>query len=219
MKKNPANQHFSDLFLSSGYFFLACLGVSSLRLPSRILTLMLALLCLSCERPLENPELSDNIYNDLIKDAKTSAAAVEEEKKTLAGLEEDIVATKLGDNSGKSKFRKKYDTENKIQMLKQKVLYYNLRAAKRKEYVANTYPSYFSKKMHWPDAEEWANYQASKRLSVASRDWNHRVPKLSKRIKAYSDSANSTYSKSKKDESQKKEGGEKPAKSEAPPKH
>ncbi len=179
--------------------------------------LTLGILISSCEKPIDNPELADNIYNDLIKDAKANSAAVEEEKKVLQGLEDDIVATKLGDNSAKSKFRKKYDTEAKIQVLSQKARYFSLRALKRKEYVEHTYPKYFEKHLHWPDAEEWSDYQASKRLSTASRDWNQRVPRLSKRIKSYADSAASAYSGAKKESSGKKETPDKAPPGESAP--
>ncbi len=175
----------------------------------RILVILLSSLTLSCERPLENPELADNIYNDLLKETKLSTSEIESEKKVLAGLEEDIVATKLGDNSGKSKFRKKYETETKIQLLKQKAQFYELRALKRKIYIGEAYPKYFEKRLHWPDAEEWANYQSSKRLSTASRDWGQRVPRLGKRIKAYSDSAAAAYSGAKKEGAAKKPPDEK----------
>ncbi len=179
-----------------------------------LLLVLLSMLILSCERPLENPELSDQIYNDLLKEAKAASAAAETEKKNLESTIKDIADLRPGDNNGKIKIRKKYELEHKVEMLTQKANFYRLRAFKRKEYVLDTYPKYFAKKLHWPDKEEWTEYQASKRLQLASRDWGQRVPKLGKRIKEYNTSAAAAYS-----SAPKGEGGAKPEekkKSEAP---
>ena len=129
------------------------------------------MLILACEKPLDNPEQTDQIYNDLLKDAKTSSALAETEKKSLEGIEKEIADLKPGDNSSKIKFRKKYESEHKIEAFTQKSTYFSLRAFKRKEYVLQVYPKYFTRHLAWPDHEEWVDYQASKRLELASRDW------------------------------------------------
>ncbi len=177
-------------------------------------TLFIFLFCTTilcgCERPMDNPESVDRIFNDLNQEAKTQQAAAAVEKKALEDIEKDIASTKMGDNSIKTKFRKKYESEHKIEALEQKAEYYSLRALKRKEYVTAMYPKYFEKKAPWPDQDEWANYQASKRLASASRDWNNRVPQLGKRIKDYNAKASAEFSGAPTKEGAKKEAQPKP---------
>lgn len=158
--------------------------------------LAFALLCLlaaGCEKPMDNPELVDTIYNDLLSDAKTSAGLATTEEKNLESLNKDIEALKPGDNSRKNKMRQKFESETKITSFHQRAQYFQLRAFKRKEYVLDNYPKYFAKHLPWPDPNEWHDYQASKRLQMASRDWGSRVPKLGKRIREYNASAAAAY--------------------------
>jgi hypothetical protein len=179
---------------------------SSLRL---VLISISSLFLLSCERPMDNPESVDRIFNDLNQDSKSVQTLINSEKKTLEDIEKDISATKSGDNSIKTKFRKKYESEHKIQALEQSTQYLKLRALTRKEYVSKVYPKYFEKKIAWPDNEEWKDYQSSKRLNAADRDWNHRVPKLGKHIKDYNAKAAAEFHTAPEKKEAKKEGEEK----------
>ncbi len=169
---------------------------------------VLCLFTLSCEKPMDNPELVDPIYNDLLNDAKTSVGLATTEEKNLESLNKDIEALKAGDNSRKNKMRQRFESETKITGFKQRAQYFQLRGLKRKEYVLDNYPKYFAKHLPWPDSEEWHDYQASKKLQMASRDWGTRVPKLGKRIKEYNASAAAAYSGGGKAEGAKKESGE-----------
>ncbi len=178
--------------------------------------IVMAAVFMGCERPMDNPESVDRIYNDLNQESKTVQSGINTEKKALEEVEKDIASTKSGDNNIKVKFRKKYESEAKVQGLTQRLQYINLRALSRKEYVGHVYPKYFEKKMSWPDDQEWKDYQASKRLSSASRDWNHRVPQLGKHIKEYNTKAQAEFHTGTEKKEAKKEGEQKDEKEKKP---
>jgi hypothetical protein len=146
---------------------------------SKILPILLTLwLFTGCEKPMENPEGADAIYQDMQKESLQATKAAEDEKKSLADVEASIL--KLGDRDPAriKVFQEKYAREKKIVRLEETALYFKLRAEKRKAADQDSYLKAFKEKRPWPNKGEVAAYQAQRRLELAPRSWDARVPKM-----------------------------------------
>jgi hypothetical protein len=147
----------------------------------RILAILFITISLfGCNKPNPNPELADEIYQDLTAQASEVKRETESEKKKLEGFKKDV--EKAVPQTGEIKYAQKryFESEMRIQKLEQLAKYYELKAAERVRYTRLEYLKAFKDGKPWPTEEELAAYRQYKLSSHIDGGWDSR-----KRVKAY----------------------------------
>ena len=155
-----------------------------LRLSISVFCLLAVCVCLSaCKQPIAEPELIDPIYADLTSEFRNANSAYEAEKKAI-----EEAALKYKKTDAKDPFRKRALRELRMKErglvdLRQKRDYFEVRLEQRKEYARRDYLKAFHADQKWPRPEEIAEYKTLKKLRGSSRNWDDRVPKLTRHLK------------------------------------
>lgn len=147
----------------------------------RVLAFIFIITCLfGCNKPNPNPELADEIYQDLQTNAADARKDVESEKKKLEGFKKDV--EKAVPQTGEIKYAQKryFESEMRVQKLEQLAKYYELRAETRKRHTKAEYLKAFKEDKPWPTEEEIAAFKQYKLSSVVDAGWDSR-----KRVKSY----------------------------------
>ncbi len=159
-----------------------------------------------CNKPNPNPELADEIYQDLTTRAGEVKKEAEAEKKKLEGFKKDV--EKAVPQTGEIKYAQKryFESELRVQKLEQLAKYYEIKSANRMHYTQSEYLKAFKVGKPWPTEEELTAYKQYKLSSQLDGGWDSR-----KRVKAYekdrgiaSESLKSTENGTKKPESEPK---------------
>jgi len=114
----------------------------------------------------------DPIYADLLARAGGMSSEIAAAEKDIAdrkaALEEALPQT------GQIKVaRSRLDeANNRLDKLRQKQKYWEIRAESRKKWDREHYLRAYNEKKAWPDPEEWAEYKAQMALEEAPRKWN-----------------------------------------------
>lgn len=151
------------------------------RVIMRIFVLLLITIGLfGCNKPNPNPELSDEIYQDLQSQGAEVKKEAEGEKKKLEGYKKDV--EKAVPQSGEIKHAQKrfFESEMRVQKLEQLAKYYELKAEERKRYTKTEYLKAFKAGKPWPTEGELAAYKQYKTSSQVPPGWDSR-----KRVEAY----------------------------------
>lgn len=139
----------------------------------RILSIfIITLLLVACNKPDPNPELKDEIYADLNTQLAETTHALEAEEKQLA--EHQKAMSEVTPQTGQIKYAQKrvYESEDKINQLRQEKQWLALRAQERLKYTRKQYLNAFKKGQPWPDPAEIEQYKAEMRLRKAKKDWD-----------------------------------------------
>ena len=136
-----------------------------------------------CKKPIENPHLIDPIYKDLEARYKETEAAAEKEEGTLAELKGQTEELEPRDVKIRINTREIYAREKMLRSLKQQQLYYQIRMEQRKKFAQEDYKRAFDADKPWPDPQEFKDYVEVKKLQAANRNWDSRVPKLTRHLK------------------------------------
>lgn len=133
-----------------------------------------------CNKPNPNPELADEIYQDLTTQAGEVKKEAESEKKKLEGFKKDV--EKAVPQTGEIKHAQKryFESELRVSKLEQLAKYYELKAADRMRYTKTEYLKAFKAGKPWPTEEELAAYKQYKLSARVDGGWDSR-----KRVKAY----------------------------------
>jgi hypothetical protein len=151
------------------------------RVTMRIFVLLLITIGLfGCNKPNPNPELSDDIYQDLQSQGAEVKKEAESEKKKLEGFKKDV--EKAVPQTGEIKHAQKryFESEMRVQKLEQLAKYYELKAEERKRYTKTEYLKAFKAGKPWPTEDEILAYKQYKISSQVSPGWDSR-----KRVEAY----------------------------------
>jgi len=138
-----------------------------------------------CRQEDANPELSDPIYLDLVKELNTLKSTKEDIEKKIIAAEKE-----LSKSAPRTIDRKNAENELKRQLTQLGVIdqqheYYKIRTERRRVEGRRSYRIAFEKKEEWPDPKEFDAYKTNKKLYYASKNWNERVPKTNHNQKQY----------------------------------
>ncbi len=141
----------------------------------RYCVVVLLLLLASCNKPDPNPELKDPIYLDLLKRVKEMEGQITEEGKTLE--EHKGALAKVLPQTGQNKYAQKrvFDSENRIEHLKQLKKYLEISSESRKMKDALEYSRSMNKGEPWPDSAEFKDYMDRRKGDVIPRAWNYKA--------------------------------------------
>lgn len=147
-----------------------------------------AFLCLilflsGCKEPVPNPELRDPIYGDLKAQLATTLTELEAEKKEVEELEKTMPKMDVRGSELRQARRQLASHSRKLSALKQMKQYYEIRIEQRKSFVDKDYLKAFEADIPWPNPEEYERYKVVKKLRTADRNWDSRVPKLTRNLK------------------------------------
>ncbi|MEN0057832.1 MAG: hypothetical protein AAGB31_03280 [Bdellovibrio sp.] len=133
---------------------------------------MISFFLLACEKPDPNPELRDPIYADLNSTLGAVSQEIEGEKKNLSDNEKAL--QEVIPQTGQIKYAQKrvQESKEKITRLEQEKAYLELKIENRRKSTKKSYAKAFANQEAWPDPQEWASYQAEKRLRSAKRTWD-----------------------------------------------
>lgn len=145
--------------------------------------LSLALMAIACKKPLENPELIDPIYKDLGTELSSAKGSLAAEEKSVKELQDKIKALPPRDIGRIGMQKELIATEKKVVQLRQNVIYFEVRREQRLKFVQESYMRAFEADKPWPDPNEYAEYKKIKQLRAAPRQWDARVPKLTRHLK------------------------------------
>jgi hypothetical protein len=139
----------------------------------------------ACAKPMPNPESIDPIYVDLLKQSGSYTKAAEDETKKMTKGKAELAKLSPRDPLRGSFMHQIHQSEVNIVQLKQKALYYEIRAKQRMEFDSEDYLRAFNANKPWPNHEEFSSYTLRKKLVDAPRNWDARVPKLTRHNKGY----------------------------------
>ena len=120
-----------------------------------------ALFLASCNKKDPHPELSDEIYKDLQAEAEVATKALEEEEKMLVSLMKE--RDKVIPQTGQIKYadKKVNDSEARLNILKQRKQFFEIKIELRKHEVQQRYAeSLRPNGRPWPDTKEVEIYKA-----------------------------------------------------------
>lgn len=136
------------------------------------LLFMFSLTLAGCNKPDPNPENKDPIFSDLSAQAEEMKKAAEAEEKQLE--EHKKALAEVVPQSGQIKYAQKrvYESEAKIQKLKQEAQWLKVSARERLKQDKINYLKAFNKGEPWPDPKEYAEYKEQMRLRRIKLNWN-----------------------------------------------
>lgn len=137
-----------------------------------------------CKEPVPNPELRDPIYADLKAQLAATTTDLEAQKKTLADLKASLPKLDVLSIELRQARRQIAHASKRVSELEQMKMYYEIRMEQRKAFDERDYMRAFEKDLPWPDPDEFARYKEVKSLRTASRNWDDRVPKMTRNLKA-----------------------------------
>ena len=132
----------------------------------------------ACKKELENPELLDPIYQDLLSEKKNLEKSLMDEQKNLADLLLASKTIKPRSIERKVSIKEIKKARGQVDSMQNILKYAEIRAERRRVESRRSYRIAFSKSQDWPNREEFEAYKTSKRLKSAPLNWNARVPKL-----------------------------------------
>jgi hypothetical protein len=136
-----------------------------------------------CKRPHSNPETLDPIYADMLAEVRAAENTIQNEQKEIEALKAKIAALKPRDIMRGSFGRELLSREKKVRSYKERKTYFETRAEQRKAYVQREYLAAFEKDETWPNPADYQTYLATKKLQSVSRNWDDRVPKLTRHLR------------------------------------
>lgn len=143
----------------------------------------LFLVLAGCKEPVPNPELRDPIYADLKAQLAATLSDVEAEKKSIEELETTMPKMDVRTAEIKQARRQLSSHTKKLSQLTQMKEYYEIRLEQRKSFVEKDYLRAFEADQPWPNPDEFDRYKVVKKLRTADRNWDSRVPKLTRNLK------------------------------------
>lgn len=127
----------------------------------------------SCVQKVANPELSDLIYKDLQEELALATKTLEEEEKSLVIVkkERELAVPQTGQIKFSNK--KVSDTEERLILLRQQKLYFEIKLEQRKHYVHERYhESLGGSGRPWPDKEEDSVYASVVKFNRDKITWD-----------------------------------------------
>jgi hypothetical protein len=141
----------------------------------RLFLLLIPFLIAACNKPDPNPELRDEIYHELNNQLAAATHALSEEEKNLEGFQSKL--KEVTPQTGQIKFAQKrvFDSENKIDHLKQEKAWLELRISERLADTKKNYMKAFKAGKDWPDPKEYEEFVATTKLRKAKREWDSKA--------------------------------------------
>lgn len=173
MEQLKPHQHQSNKYCFNHY-----------RLDVRLGFVAILFCVVGCKQPVSNPEAIDPIYSDLKSEATKASQAAETEKATIEELVMTIQKMEPRDPGKNRAIREKYQREAQLVQLQQMARYFEIRAEQRKAFDQKDYLEAFKAQKPWPKPGEFEEYKNRKRLQSVSRNWDDRVPKLTRHMPA-----------------------------------
>ncbi len=156
-----------------------------------ILTSMLSGIA-GCKKPIENPELLDPIYADLLKESKFYDDAAKTKQAELEAIKKEWEEAPPQTGREKMARNRYYNKEREVTKAYQTARFFELRARTRKSEDKKAYLKAFLADKPWPDPNEYEAYQMETRLTKANRNWDARTKKWSARLKEVRSAASAT---------------------------
>ena len=134
---------------------------------------ILALVLTSCTPKNEHPELVDEIYKDLVAELAIVTKSLAEEEKNLLTLNEELALAVP--QTGQIKFSKKKvsDSLERITVLKQQKMYFEIKIEQRILYAQTKYrESLLPNGKPWPNIEEVETYKNLAKFRRDKIEWD-----------------------------------------------
>ena len=145
-----------------------------------ILLLIVASCLVSCRSKNEQPWTLDPIYADLVATSAGLASKSEAQQKKIEDLKMNLEKMAPRDPARKRTTKEMYDLERGLVQMEQQAKYFEIRAEQRKEYAKKAYDQAFDEGKDWPDPQELADYKEFQKVKHAPRNWEDRVPKMTR---------------------------------------
>jgi hypothetical protein len=131
-----------------------------------------SLFLVACDKPNPHPETLDPIFSEFEKEADLAGKAAVAAEKELEGFQKDLEA--VAPQTGQIKYAQKriYETQARIDKLRQLAQYWKIRVETRKEWAQKSYLAAYKEKRLWPDPKEYEEYKQLRKLEQSSRQWN-----------------------------------------------
>ena len=138
----------------------------------RFLLLFLPFLLFSCNKPEENPELSDPLYLEFKSQKDTATKASADTPKTVEDKKADL--EKVKPQTGQIKYAQKryWEAQSALDTLIQQEKYWAIRIQEREAFDRLEYLKAFKAGKPWPDPKEFEEYSTEKRLREARLQWD-----------------------------------------------
>lgn len=140
--------------------------------------LSLVFITIGCKKQLDQPELVDPIYIELVDASEKIKSNMKEEEKLLAESKKELNKSDLTVGEKRQVLKEIASSDKKLRLMAQDQKFFELRANSRVAHDREVYPARFEKDLPWPNPEEIAQFEANKRLRGASRNWADHIPKL-----------------------------------------
>ena len=128
---------------------------------------------MGCNKKDPNPELSDEIYKDLVSELDIAKKRVADEENQYARVKKEFEI--VVPQTGQIKYAQKrvFESEQNLNSYKQQAKYFEIKLEQRKIFVRERYLESFLKDgRQWPDEEEIKDYRLRLKLQRAKLDWN-----------------------------------------------
>jgi len=146
----------------------------------QIVTLVTLVTLVGCKQRIDNPELVDPIYQDIVSETRSAQTAIATEIKEIKTVKEQLSALRARDSSRAPLLRELAMHERSLVLAKQNYAYLKVRSEQRRLYDIQAYERAFLADRPWPDQAEVAEFRKIKKLRASSRSWDDRVPKTSR---------------------------------------
>ena len=159
---------------------------------SILFVLFIVFSMMGCDKKDPNPELSDEIYKDLLSELDIAKKRVSDEESQFARVKKEFEI--VVPQTGQIKYAQKrvFESEQNLTSYKQQAKYFEIKLEQRKLFVRERYLESFQKNgRKWPDEEEIKDYKLRLKLQRAKLDWNKKDKKDKKEEKPAKSQGNS----------------------------
>ncbi|MBC7421075.1 MAG: hypothetical protein H7328_10140 [Bdellovibrio sp.] len=126
----------------------------------------------SCDKKDPNPELSDEVYKDYIQELDISTKALDAEEKGFEKILDE--KKKVVPQTGQIKYvqKKVFDSERRIDALRQQKQFFAIKLELRKAQVQQRYLENLQGGRKWPDEEELKTYRSTIKFQRDKLTWD-----------------------------------------------
>jgi hypothetical protein len=130
-----------------------------------------------CKQENQNPENSDPIYLDLLKETRAFESSVADLEKKVEDATKELSKTEPRTLDRKNAQRELDKQVGLLSKSKEMLEFFKIRTERRRVEGRRAYKIAFKENRNWPDKKEIEAYQINKKLLYSSKNWNDRVPK------------------------------------------
>jgi hypothetical protein len=136
------------------------------------LFLFITLLFMGCKKPMEHPENSDPVFNDIRKQSGKVFIDYKNKEKDVQSAKKAYEEAPIRTGQRQETHDEYFNQLNELQKLGERYRYLALKLEDQRKFDIKLYHEGYKTNEEWPNSRISSNYELEKRLANAPREWS-----------------------------------------------